>query len=240
VSSRRRIYDWQVIRCFHESGKTMRECQEWFGFSNGAWHSAVERGEITSRVQPGSKPRGATRKAVAKLLADGFSQAQIADELAVSRPTVCFHMRKLGIPVKSELARRYDWNEIRDFYEAGHSFRECQREFGFSRDAWADGVRRGAIEPRPRAEPIELLLIAGKRRSRYHVKGRLLLAGLKEPRCEHCGLTHWREQPISFELHHVNGDGKDNRLENLLLRCPNCHSQTDTWGGRNKARRAAA
>ncbi len=41
---------------------------------------------------------------------------------------------------------------------------------------------------------------------------------------------------LSLELHHVNGDGQDNRLENLMLLCPNCHSQTDTWGARNKGR----
>jgi 5-methylcytosine-specific restriction endonuclease McrA len=57
---------------------------------------------------------------------------------------------------------------------------------------------------------------------------------VKEPRCEACGLTEWLARPISFELHHVNGDGNDNRLENLLILCPNCHSQTDTWGGRKK------
>jgi hypothetical protein len=41
-------------------------------------------------------------------------------------------------------------------------------------------------------------------------------------------------------LHHVNGDGLDNRLENLQILCPNCHAQTDTWGGRNKGRRLRA
>ena len=71
------------------------------------------------------------------------------------------------------------------------------------------------------------------------MKARLLLAGMKERKCEHCGLTEWQGRPVAFELHHINGDGLDNRLENLLLLCPNCHSQTDTWGGRNKLRRAA-
>jgi 5-methylcytosine-specific restriction endonuclease McrA len=40
-------------------------------------------------------------------------------------------------------------------------------------------------------------------------------------------------------LHHINGDRLDNRLENLELLCPNCHSQTDTYSGRNGHRRPA-
>jgi 5-methylcytosine-specific restriction endonuclease McrA len=36
-----------------------------------------------------------------------------------------------------------------------------------------------------------------------------------------------------MQLHHVNGKGKDNRLENIVFLCPNCHAKTDNWGGRN-------
>ena len=43
-------------------------------------------------------------------------------------------------------------------------------------------------------------------------------------------------EPLNMELHHVNGDGSDNRLENLQLLCGNCHSQTDNWGGRGARR----
>jgi transposase-like protein len=182
---------------------------------------------------------GATRVAVAKLMAGGLSQAQIARQLGISKPTVCFHMRMLGVAPKADFARRYNWDEIRAYYEAGHSMTECRRHFGFSRNAWWDAIRRGAINPRPRLEPIEMVLSGEKPRNRYHIKSRLLAEGLKEPRCERCGLTEWRGQHLSLELHHVNGDGRDNRLENLVLLCPNCHSQTDTWGGRNKGRRAA-
>lgn len=232
----RRTYAWDEIRAYYASGHTPSECQTHFDISNGAWYGAVQRGEIVLR--DGRKgPRTRTRSAVAKLLAEGLSQAAIARELDISKPTVCFHMRKLGIAPATAPAHRYDWNAVRDFYEAGHSAAECRKGFGFGRDAWADAIARGVISPRPRLEPILDVLSAGRQRSRAHVKARLLSGGLKERRCEGCGLTDWQGAPISLELHHVNGDGHDNRLANLRLLCPNCHSQTDTWGGKNKARR---
>jgi hypothetical protein len=169
----------------------------------------------------------------------GISQVEIARELGVSKPTVCFHLRMLGVPPAMDFARRYDWDAIRAFYDQGHSMTECRSRFGFSRNAWWDAIRRGAIVPRPRLEPLEDILAAGRSRNRNHVKLRILAAGLKQPQCELCGLCEWRGMPLSLELHHVNGDGSDNRIENLELLCPNCHSQTDTWGGKNKAKRAA-
>ncbi len=86
--------------------------------------------------------------------------------------------------------------------------------------------------------PIEQLLVVGRRTNRKHLRGRLQAAGLKPSCCELCGMDTWRDLPLALQLHHVNGDGLDNRLENLQVLCPNCHSQTDTWGGRNRGVRA--
>lgn len=44
-------------------------------------------------------------------------------------------------------------------------------------------------------------------------------------------------KPVSMQLHHKNGDGSDNRIENIQFLCGTCHSQTDTYGGRNGHRR---
>ena len=50
--------------------------------------------------------------------------------------------------------------------------------------------------------------------------------------CEVCGLSEWMGQPIPLEIHHINGNNTDNRLENLQLLCPNCHSLTSNYRGR--------
>lgn len=55
--------------------------------------------------------------------------------------------------------------------------------------------------------------------------------GLKEDKCEICGqLPEWNGKPLVLQLDHINGDHYDNRIENLRIVCPNCHTQTDTFG----------
>ena len=47
--------------------------------------------------------------------------------------------------------------------------------------------------------------------------------------CSECGLSSWRDRPLSLHLDHINGVNNDNRFENLRFLCPNCHSQTATY-----------
>ena len=53
-------------------------------------------------------------------------------------------------------------------------------------------------------------------------------------KCNRCGIDSWLDQPISLELEHKDGNNRNNARENLECLCPNCHSLTDTWRGRNK------
>lgn len=69
----------------------------------------------------------------------------------------------------------------------------------------------------------------------FKLKNRLIIEGLKERACEMCG---WCEMAsdgrIPVELDHVNGDKRDNRIQNLRILCPNCHSLQSTHRGLNK------
>lgn len=67
----------------------------------------------------------------------------------------------------------------------------------------------------------------------HNLLDRLVKAGLKELRCEKCGITEWNNDIIKFHLHHKDGDHNNNRLENLEVLCPNCHSQTGNFAGKN-------
>ncbi|HTD32746.1 MAG TPA: HNH endonuclease signature motif containing protein [Candidatus Elarobacter sp.] len=131
--------------------------------------------------------------------------------------------------------RKYDWAAIQRFYDEGHSYRECRARFGFNSASWWKARLRGEITTRTFGAPIPELLRHGK--SRHNIKHRLIRAGILQNRCQQCGLTEWRGKRLSIQIDHINGINDDNRLENLRMLCPNCHSQTETFGSRNRSNR---
>ena len=68
------------------------------------------------------------------------------------------------------------------------------------------------------------------------IRVRLIKEGIKEQKCEVCGIIDWNGKPVSFELDHIDGNRTNHKLENLRIICPNCHSQTETYRARNTKR----
>lgn len=77
------------------------------------------------------------------------------------------------------------------------------------------------------------VLVENSTGNSHKLKLRLIKEGVKEEKCEVCGNTEWIGEPIPLDLHHINGNHFDNRLENLIIVCPNCHRLTDTHGNKN-------
>jgi len=67
------------------------------------------------------------------------------------------------------------------------------------------------------------------------LKKRLVTEGILVYNCTSCGIgDEYHGKPITLQLDHIDGNRFNHGLDNLRLLCPNCHSQTDTWCGRNK------
>lgn len=79
---------------------------------------------------------------------------------------------------------------------------------------------------------LDEILVNGKAYSSGKLKTRLIKSGLKEDICEECGISEWNGKKLILQLHHINGDHNDNRLENLQILCPNCHSLTENFSNK--------
>jgi hypothetical protein len=210
-----------------------------FGFSNGAWARAVEPGDIRPRLGRPRGRNGETRERVVELLRTGLTKAEVARELGMTKSSVSRHAAPGGLPIDERCRRRYDWAAVQRFYDEGHSIAECVEKFGFGRATFNEAWGRGQLTTRPRGAPIEEIFVQGVPHNRNHLEQRLDQAGLLPQVCEGCGVSDWQGRPLTLQLHHLNGDPLGHRVDNLGLLCPNCHSQTGNWGGRNVRRNAA-
>jgi hypothetical protein len=104
----------------------------------------------------------------------------------------------------------------------------------FAGQSWS----RGATIPH-RVRPIEDYLSNKYPIQSDRLRRRLINEEVLQPRCSNCKLDTWMDQPIPLELDHVDGNHENNALDNLRLLCPNCHSLTPTFRGKNKGSASA-
>ena len=121
--------------------------------------------------------------------------------------------------------------------EAGGNYSHVKRRIqklnlSLAEGANGQGWSKGKILGPKR--PVEDYLTENSYHQSFRLRNRLITEGIKQHKCECCGITEWRGQPTPIELDHINGINTDNRLENLRILCPNCHAQTETYRGKNK------
>lgn len=86
---------------------------------------------------------------------------------------------------------------------------------------------------KPKRTPNELIFVKDSTVDRKTARKFLLREKLIPYNCALCNLSEvWNNKPITLQLDHINGVSNDHRVDNLRWLCPNCHSQTDTYGGR--------
>lgn len=120
--------------------------------------------------------------------------------------------------------------------EAGSNYQTLKKAFNDSKIDTSHFTGQTHLKGKTRnlkKRSIEEICVYGKYENTYCLKNRLIKDKIREAKCEECLLTHWRDQPIALELHHIDGDKLNNVLENLQILCANCHALTTNYRGKN-------
>ena len=139
---------------------------------------------------------------------------------------------------------KFSKEEIEEFVKNSYSFRELGKKCGYNPDG---GSTIKTMKEMVNILNLDISHFTGQgwnknnfdySRFRYGNNIRRgdaidALIYLRGHQCECCLNKEWLNQPITLEVHHIDGDNQNNELSNLQLLCPNCHAQTDNWRGRN-------
>ena len=153
-----------------------------------------------------------------------WTEQQLKDAVKISRS---IRQTLSRLRLKEAGGNYFQIRKYLNFYKIDHSH--------FTGPGWSKGLR-GIGKPRMSLDEI---LVSNSNFQSFKLKNRLFSANIKLPRCEECGWAKTAENGrLPLELDRINGDVHDNRLENLRVLCPNCHSLKPTHRGRNRKNNA--
>jgi predicted transcriptional regulator len=163
-----------------------------------------------------------------QLVEQGLSQRQIGEKLGTTQTPVRHWLAKHGLSTKRSSGPE-SVDNVRSI-SSGKNGKKCvycggdlsaQQKKYCSSDCQADQeFTEKLIDGNPPAN------ISPRSLRRWLLKQR-------GHRCEECGLEKWQGEDIPLEMHHIDGDAKNNHFDNVQLVCPNCHALTDTYKARN-------
>lgn len=179
-------------------------------------------------------------KVLRKLLEDKVPYSEISKILRISKPYISGHAKVFGFPRKTKI--KYDWAIIQKDLDSGMSVSALRRKYGFAKASFGKAIITGKIIYNPVGKMSakefsnKVNGIPADQNIRRRMKQLLRKEG-REYKCQECGILEWNNKKIVFDLDHINGDSSNNNVDNLRFLCPNCHSQTVAWRGRNIKRK---
>lgn len=183
------------------------------------------------------------------MLRQGRKYSEIMKELNVASSTISYHAKRIGLNRFSYEHKEHDWNEIQRLCDEGLSFHSIEKIVGINRHTLSDAKKNGKITlsenrnsylNRVRYVPEEVLIVdspcSTSRIKKVIKRNSLLKYYCSNEECMLYGIENpiWAGKKIVLHLDHINGIRNDHRIENLRWLCPNCHSLTETYCGKNK------
>ena len=139
--------------------------------------------------------------------------------------------QKTGLYCSRSCANSREWskevNERRSAKLVGRTVTNGNRQGPADLDKWRANIKQAWLD-KYNATPFDKLGMENRRRRVFEEQNHC---------CNKCGISEWQGFKIPLELEHKDGNTTNNSRENLEGLCPNCHSITDTWRGRNKPSR---
>lgn len=196
------------------------------------------------------------KKEILKLRGLGKTYSEISEILGCSKSTISHHCGVRG----SYKRLAVDAEDLQRFVEESISFLELCRKIKiketpsncrklknicnknkistehFKGQSWGKGKKRSLKEVDLFIK--ERLVLRTSKSSTHHLKNNLYKYNLKDRICEVCGISEvWQGKFLSLHIDHIDGNRLNDCLDNLRILCPNCHSQTHTYAGKNSCKK---